>query len=440
MAEKKVRKGKFDSLRQRAEKLVSQNRADLALLSRQDIESLAHELAVHQIELEVQNEELRQTQARLEDARNRYADLYDFAPAGYLTLDKVNLVIEANITICNMLGIDRVDLLQKRISDYIAPESQEDFYYHVREARRSSPKTVGEFKMLKVNGAAFNAQFESILTGDQALRIAIIDITEQCQAKEALSRARDELETRVQERTEQLQEAYDETMQSQQDLKGANQQLKQYANRITQVQEEERKRIAYELHDDTAQYLSILKMQIGALADSEEIQSPKVKEKLQFLEKDADRAFNDVRRYSHELRPTTLEHQGLVAALEQIADDFNKLGQLTVEVHLEGMEPELSEETKLGFFRVAQEAINNTRKHAKASQVNIDIRFNHKNLMMIVSDNGEGFNAKEALRKSSGKGSLGLLSMRERADLINADLKIESESGKGTKVTIKTKA
>jgi PAS domain S-box-containing protein len=439
MTEKKVRKGQFDSLRQRAEKLVKQNGEDIALLSRQDIESLAHELAVHQIELEVQNEELRQTQVKLTEACDRYADLYDFAPAGYLTLDKVNLVIEANLTICNMLGIDRVDLLQKRISDYLAPESQEDFYYHVREAHRSGTKTVGEFKMLKVNGATFYAQFESILTGDNALRVVLIDITEQRQAKEALSRARDELETRVQERTEQLQEAYDETLQSQQDLKGANKQLKQYAHRITQVQEDERKRIAYELHDDTAQYLSILKMQIGVLAQSEEIQNPKVKEKLQFLEKDADRAFNDVRRYSHELRPTTLEHQGLVAALEQIADDFNKLGQLTVKVHLEGMEPELSEETKLGFFRVAQEAINNTRKHAKASQVNIDIGFNNTHMKMTVSDNGEGFNAKQALITRGGKGSLGLLSMQERADLINADLKIESEPGKGTKVTFKSK-
>jgi PAS domain S-box-containing protein len=105
-------------------------------------------------------------------------------------------------------------------------------------------------------------------------------------------------------------------------------QLVDYAHRITQVQEEEKKRIAYELHDDTAQYLSILKMQIGALAESMDIHNPKVKEKLHFLEKDADRAFNDVRRYSHELRPATLEHQGLAAALEQIADDFNKLGQL----------------------------------------------------------------------------------------------------------------
>jgi two-component system, NarL family, sensor histidine kinase DegS len=222
-------------------------------------------------------------------------------------------------------------------------------------------------------------------------------------------------------------------------LTKANKQLEQYASRITQVQEAERRRIAYELHDDTAQYLSILKMQLGALVNSEKIQSPEIKQKLQFMERDADRAFNDVRRYSHELRPVMLEHTGLGPALEQIVEDFNKLGQLSVEIHVEGSEPELPEVVKLGFFRIAQEALNNTRKHSKARQANIDIRFNHKQVRMTVSDNGDGFNAEEALKNGGGKGSLGLMSMKERADLINADFKIESVPGKGTTVIAKAK-
>ena len=229
-----------------------------------------------------------------------------------------------------------------------------------------------------------------------------------------------------------------ERKKAEEDLAAANKQLKQYANKITRVQEEERKRIAYELHDDTAQYLSILKMQIGSLADSGEIQSPRVKEKLQFLERDADRAFNDVRRYSHELRPVVLEHHGLAAALEQIAEDYNKLGQLAVEVQVKGVEPALSEEVKLGFFRIAQEALNNTRKHAGTSRAVISLRFTESGIDMEVSDNGTGFDVEEALDRSSGKGSLGLMSMRERAALINADFKIESAPGKGTKVILKT--
>ena len=94
---------------------------------------------------------------------------------------------------------------------------------------------------------------------------------------------------------------------------------------------------------------------------------------------------------------------------------------------------------KLGFFRIAQEALNNSRKQAKASQVNIDLCFNHKSTLMAISDNGEVFNAKQALKTRGDKSGLGLMSMKERADLINADLKIESEPGKGTKVILKAK-
>jgi signal transduction histidine kinase len=100
-------------------------------------------------------------------------------------------------------------------------------------------------------------------------------------------------------------------VQSQKILVEANKLLKQFGERIVQVREEERKQTACELYDETAQYLGILKMQIGALADSEEIQSPKIKEKMRLLEKDANRAFNDLSRYSHELWPAMQEHRSL---------------------------------------------------------------------------------------------------------------------------------
>jgi PAS domain S-box-containing protein len=213
-------------------------------------------------------------------------------------------------------------------------------------------------------------------------------------------------------------------------------QLIKYTHRVTEAQEEERKRIAYELHDDTAQYLSILKMQLGSLSQSESIQDPKVKEKLQYLEKDADRAFHDVRRFSHELRPVVLERSGLLAALEQLVEDYNKLGQLMVKMKVGGEEPELAEEVKLGFFRITQEALNNTRKHAKATQANIILTFRENQLELSVSDNGTGFDVKEATTRAGGKGSLGLMSMRERADLIGANLKIESKPGQGTIIKV----
>ncbi len=93
----------------------------------------------------------------------------------------------------------------------------------------------------------------------------------------------------------------------------------------------------------------------------------------------------DVRRYSHELRPVILEHQGLASALEQMAEDHNKLGQVSVKVFVEGLEPDLTEDVKLGFFRIAQEALSNIRKHSKAETSDISIRFTQKRVLMIIN-------------------------------------------------------
>ena len=219
--------------------------------------------------------------------------------------------------------------------------------------------------------------------------------------------------------------------------KNLEQELKAYARRITQVQEEERKKIAYELHDDTAQYLALVKLELDSLLTSGKIQDPQIIEKLKFLEKDAARASDDVRRYSHELRPGVLEHLGLQAAIEQIAEDQNKVGQIQVEVKVKGSEPKIPEDVKLGFFRIAQEAINNCRKHAKVPQAYIDLEFIDNQIKMMVSDKGVGFEATQTYSRIGEAGSLGLMSMQERAKLIGADLKIESKPGQGTKVILK---
>jgi PAS domain S-box-containing protein len=218
--------------------------------------------------------------------------------------------------------------------------------------------------------------------------------------------------------------------------KNLRDQLTEYAHKITRVQEEERKRIAFELHDDTAQYLAILKLQLDSIIHSGEIKSPKLLEKLEYLEKDAGRAVDDIRRYSHELRPGVLEHLGLLAALEQMAEDISKLNLFEIKVEVEGIEPALSEDVKLGFFRVAQEAINNIRKHAKASRATISLQFKDNQARMVVIDDGVGFDTQESASRSKGKGSLGLMSMQERANLIGASLKIESNPGQGTTIKV----
>ena len=171
---------------------------DLQKLSTEDVKSMIHELQVHQMELEIQNEELRRAQIELEDSRNRYSNLYDFAPIGYFTLDEKGLIIEVNLTGANKLGIERSFLIKKPFSGYIAFDSRDVFYQHLRKVFRTNSRQTCEIKLVDKNKNQFNARLESLAVQDSGgnfsqCRTAIIDVTELKRAEEKLQRADGEL-------------------------------------------------------------------------------------------------------------------------------------------------------------------------------------------------------------------------------------------------------
>ncbi|MFZ3169105.1 MAG: PAS domain S-box protein, partial [Candidatus Methanoperedens sp.] len=160
---------------------------DLQNLPTRDIWSLVHELQVHQIELEMQNEELRRTQSELEESRNRYSNLYDFAPVGYFTFDKNGLVMEVNLTGANMLGIERSFLIKKPFSLYIDFSSKDTFYLHLRKAFRANTRQTCEIKLVDKNKNRFDAQLESLAVQDSSqCRTAIVNITERKRSEEKI--------------------------------------------------------------------------------------------------------------------------------------------------------------------------------------------------------------------------------------------------------------
>ena len=125
--------------------------------------SLIHELEVHQIELEMQNEELRRIQGELEKTRDRYSHLYDFAPVGYFTLSEKGIIEEANLSCASMLGVERSSLIGKPFSRFICKDDQDAFYFHRKTLFEANAKQVCELKLVRKDRTQFHAQLESIV-------------------------------------------------------------------------------------------------------------------------------------------------------------------------------------------------------------------------------------------------------------------------------------
>jgi len=180
---------KYKELRARAEAKLKKRFDKIQKESAGDPEKVLHELQVHQIELEMQNEELRKAQQELEESRNKYSDLYDFAPVGYFTFDKNGVIIEANLAGCGMLGVERVNLIKKSFHSFVAKDSQDVFYLHRQHVTKTAARQTCEITVIRKNKEKFEAQLESIPaeSADGKIyycRSAITDITRRKQAEE----------------------------------------------------------------------------------------------------------------------------------------------------------------------------------------------------------------------------------------------------------------
>jgi len=212
--------------------------------------------------------------------------------------------------------------------------------------------------------------------------------------------------------------------------------LQFYLRQITRVQEEERKRIARELHDDTVQYLVVLARQLDDLASSGKGLSREEKLKLEDLRQQVNNIMEGVRRLSHDLRPATLDRLGLLPALEWLAANIEKHSGIKVQVKTSGSERRLPIEVEVILFRIAQEALSNVRRHSKATSAEVRVEFEDSKARITVKDDGKGFAMPETMGNMVKEGRLGLVGMQERIQLLNGSLKIQSEPGKGTTVIV----
>jgi len=211
-----------------------------------------------------------------------------------------------------------------------------------------------------------------------------------------------------------------------------------YVQLITRAQEEERKRIARELHDEMSTPLLLLIQRLDAISSHSQYKLPDVlEENLKELHSQAVEALEVLRHRAQDLRPRIIDDLGLVPALEWMAENLSKDYGIDAHVNVKGTEMSLPDEVQLLLFRIAQEALANIRRHAEASVAVVELEFGSNRIRIAVSDNGKGFEVPPQLGDFTSVGKLGIIGMSERARLLGGTLDIKSEVGKGTQVVAK---
>jgi PAS domain S-box-containing protein len=263
------------------------------------------------------------------------------------------------------------------------------------------------------------------------------NITERIHAEEALRRAHAELEERVRARTAELSSANESLRVESAERQRVEQERIQLLTRLVLAQEDERRRIARELHDQLGQQLTALRLTLETLK-AQSVERSDLRVQVETLEELARQLDEDVAFRVWELRPTVLQDLGLQAALTNYVRHWSKHFGIRAQLHTGRLIDErLTPEAETMMYRLAQEALNNVAKHARADHVDVVLERSADHVSLIIEDDGVGFDASNA--ETVGEG-LGLIGMHERAALAGADLQIESTPGRGTTVIVRTPA
>jgi signal transduction histidine kinase len=209
--------------------------------------------------------------------------------------------------------------------------------------------------------------------------------------------------------------------------------MQSYVRQVTQAQEEERRRIARELHDETAQELVHLVRKLEPIRDAAE---PGLAAPLEDVLNVARGTLQSVRRYSRDLRPSVLDDLGLLAAIEMVVEDARSRIPGGAQLRVTGKPRRIDPHVELALFRIAQEALRNVEKHANASSATVELHFTGDETRLCVTDDGVGFSPPKSVSDLARLGKLGLLGMKERAELVRGALEVRSSPGNGTRLVV----
>jgi len=350
--------------------------------------------------------ERKLAEEKLRESEKRFRATFFQAAVGIAQTSTDGRLLLLNDRFCEILGYSRDELRGKTFVDITHPDDREASVTAVRKllADEISSWSTGKRYIRKDGDTVWGRLSVSLVRDSQnepQYFIAVVeDITAKVQAEHALQ-------------------------QSQQELKAL-------AGRLINAEEEERKRISRELHDDLSQKLALLALKTGGLLAEPAVSSEKMNQKLRNLQGQVQQLAQDVRQISHRLHPSILDDLGLVAALNELCEEFSAREGIDVAFESESVPNALPIDVASCLYRVTQEALHNVLKHAKASQARLKLSASTDGIHLCICDNGVGFDSETGLARPG----LGIVSMKERINLVQGEFSIDSRPGQGTELRV----
>jgi len=318
-----------------------------------------------------------------------------------------------NDEFCRLTGYRREQLLGASAAELLHPDSLAQMTADWQSIRLGRPPTRHEMVLVARDGRTTTVETGGTMVnyqGQEALAWFARDITERKTREEEIQHLWQELQEKERVRAELLA-------------------------RAIHMQEDERRRIARELHDETGQALNAMLFGLKAAESALASDPERAREVIARLKAAASDNVRELQSIIYDLRPSVLDDLGLIPALRWFVDSRLRGAGLAVQWVVRGSERRLRPEVETALFRIAQEALSNVLRHSRAREVRLGLDFSERSVALSVGDDGQGFQVEEMLahRDESGRG-LGLLGMRERVDLLGGWFSVESTPGRGTVV------
>jgi PAS domain S-box-containing protein len=355
-------------------------------------------------------------------------------------------IMSWNVGAKEIFGYTAQEAIGRNISMVFTPEDRAD---EIPEKERETARREGYAEdrrwHLKKDGSAFFASgIQTPLCGPDGKLTGFAkiarDLTDLTQAQKELEAANDSLEIKVRERTRELADANESLRHEVVQRKGTEKQRVNLLRKIVRTQEDERKRIAREIHDHVGQQMTALQLNLAHVIEQRR-EDKELVEELARVENTIREIDSDVDFLVWELRPAMLEDLGLVVAMENFVNEWAAQFSTAAEFKCVGdIKADLLPEIEINLYRIVQEALNNVCKHAKAGFVSVLLDAPDGNLSLIIEDDGVGFVPKKQPNVTDEDRGLGLVGMKERAELLGGSFEIETSPGNGTTIFVRVPA